>query len=646
MTCAQRTFYLFKSHLKYAMLCVLVAGICFHCTAQTASSYTADTLELVRKYEIASGEKRHDSAIKLFKETLQLALATNYKHLIYGSYLKIGEGYGYSGDWQQALFFMKQALPYSGDFNQTANYYDHIGWAYFSMGDYVNAAENFYAGLNELKNKTPSKQTEGGIYTDLGNVYLRLHQNEKAILYLRLGEVIARQNNYLNYLTNILVGKGLYFIDKHDIDSAKKCYEEEIIIGKRITRAEFEAEGYEGLGKVDMEMADYNKAIYHLRSALNVAANNDLSVTLETSYYLGDALYHTGRYKEAENMLVNTLHEAGKAHFRDGMLKGYTVLTNVYRADGQYQKAVGCMDSVSALKDALTSTEKAQAINLMEIRFETANKNRDIAKKQLLIARQERDLTHKNIWLISICGGATLLILLSIGIYRNTLQKQNLQTQKMQSLEQENKINILKAAVQGIDDERSRIARELHDGIGGMLGAAMMRFSVMHHENEDIGNITAYKEGMDILTEMGDEIRKTAHNLMPEVLLKQDLADALRSYCSSVEKTGTLDIDLQCYGSSAGLTQELKLNIYRIVQELLKNIMAHAHADYALVQLVINDAVLTITIEDNGTGFDTNSVKNGIGLHNLQTRVSSLDGHFTLESAPGKGTSVFIEFEL
>jgi two-component system NarL family sensor kinase len=107
-----------------------------------------------------------------------------------------------------------------------------------------------------------------------------------------------------------------------------------------------------------------------------------------------------------------------------------------------------------------------------------------------------------------------------------------------------------------------------------------------------------------------------------------------------------LKIDFQSYGSFDGLTQSYKLNIYRITQELVKNVMVHARANHALVQLLQNENKVVLSVEDNGTGFNVNEIKGGMGLHNLRTRASSLDGLFILESIPGKGTTVIIDFEL
>lgn len=168
----------------------------------------------------------------------------------------------------------------------------------------------------------------------------------------------------------------------------------------------------------------------------------------------------------------------------------------------------------------------------------------------------------------------------------------------------------------------------------------------MRHADETVVNISAYQEGMTMLEDIGDEIRKTAHNLLPPALLRQSLPDAVRAYCNSIQEGSNLQVDLQCYGEFEQVSQDFKLNIYRITQELLRNIVAHAHATEALVQLVVNGHILALTVEDNGIGFSKDQSTTGMGVHNLQTRVAALNGHCAIESEPGKGTSVFIEFDL
>jgi signal transduction histidine kinase len=249
-------------------------------------------------------------------------------------------------------------------------------------------------------------------------------------------------------------------------------------------------------------------------------------------------------------------------------------------------------------------------------------------------------------WLIGIASTIALLALLLAGAFWKLRHEQKRRAEQIKLIEQRKKIDILNALVQGEENERSRIARELHDGIGGMLGAAIMRFGSTQPGSNSETRQNAHTEAMDILTEMGEEIRKTAHNLMPDVLVKQDLPEALRHYCNNAATENAPKIAFQSFGRFEGLSEQFKLNIYRIVQELLKNALRHAHAANVLVQLVMDDGIFTLTVEDNGIGFDPESITPGLGLNNIKSRVDNLDGHLTLNAAPGNGVSVFIEFDV
>jgi len=630
---------------KFSISCVLFLTLTQYARAQTTTNTETgkDTSEIGNLLKQGLEQSNPDSAIDIYKRASQKSIKLKYYPYTATLLLLTGVNYGYKGDYPQGLIYMKQALPYCYSLIEQSNYYDHLAWAYLQMGDYVAAAENYYTALEYAKkNDLPDHHElfhEVGVYQGLAEVYIRLHQNEKALYYLNTAEQIARQHEYENYIAILLLTKGKFYTSRHSPDSIRHYYTEIIAIAEKLNRPEFKILANTEIGVSFIESADYEKAAFYLLKAIELTGDSFENDEINASFYLGEAWYHRGKYRQAEEILVKAIKNANRVHLKDNLINAYKTLTEVYKASGQYKKALECMDTIGVLKDTLVNAENAKAINLMDIKFQTAEKDKQIAL-------QKNRIVEKNIWILSIGGGVFLLLIVSTGIYRNTLHKQRLQAEIIKSLKQENKIGVLRAAVQGEDNERRRIARELHDGIGGMLGAAIMRFSTMHYDHKEITQVPAYQEAMNILTEMGTEIRKTAHNLMPEVLLKQNLTEALRTFCNTLQSGGQLKIDFQSYGSFDNFPEELKLNIYRIVQELLKNILEHARAHHAFVQLMVGENILTITVEDDGTGFNKAEIRNGLGLHNLKTRVSSLDGHFTLESQPGKGTSVFIAFEL
>ncbi|MCD6010844.1 MAG: signal transduction histidine kinase [Flavipsychrobacter sp.] len=619
----------------------LLASVHYEALSAPPKKVWTDTAELRKHYFAVRDHPDPDNAILILKNLLPDAEACKDNWLTGDILVKMAEYYMLKGDHAQALACMDQAYPYHSaeSLQVRANYYQHIGWIYVDMGDYVAASENYkiaYECYVKLGFNDPGSVN---ICNDLGEIFFQLHQNEKALYYYNLGEEIAYNNHIEGYLGLILLNKGIYYTSVHKLDSARILYNRVYDMGERANRPDIKAAALKGIGKTFIESGEYSKAEDYLQSAVDLSKNKLKSNWIESSFLLGEVWYRLRKYDQAETLLIATLNEAFASNLKGNMISGYNTLAAVYKATAQYTKALDCMDSVIALKDSFESAERTKAIYLIDVKHQTAKKDKEIADSKLLIARKNTEMAHKNMWILMIGGGTLLLLLLSIWAYFHMLNKKR-------ALEKENKISVLKAAIQGGDDERRRIARELHDGIGGMLSAAMMRFSSMSTDRPDVTTTAGYAEAMGILNEMGDEIRKTAHNLMPEVLVKQSLPEAIRAYCNSVRVNGALQISFQYYGSFDDLSQDCKLNLYRIVQELVKNVIQHAHAKRALVQLMRNEEVLIVCVEDDGKGFDKKEMKPGQGLYNTQTRVSSFDGLFTIESNPGKGTSVFIEFKM
>ena len=159
-------------------------------------------------------------------------------------------------------------------------------------------------------------------------------------------------------------------------------------------------------------------------------------------------------------------------------------------------------------------------------------------------------------------------------------------------------------------------------------------------------NAQAFERSMDMLDSSIKEMRRVAHNMMPEALVKFGLDTALKDFCNDVNQSGALKVNYQSIGmEQAMIEQTTAITIYRIVQELLNNTMKHAAASHAIVQVSKTDGILSVTVEDDGRGFDKNilNISKGIGWDNIRNRVEFLKGRLDVDSQAGKGTSVHIE---
>src|SRR5688572_25398006 len=173
-----------------------------------------------------------------------------------------------------------------------------------------------------------------------------------------------------------------------------------------------------------------------------------------------------------------------------------------------------------------------------------------------------------------------------------------------------------------------------------------MHYSTLQQETPAIRDNPLYKKTLDLINNASDELRKVAHNMMPEVLMKVGLSEALKDFCNTINAGKLLHINLQTYGMEKRLSGPTEVMLYRIIQELVNNIIKHADATEALIQINRDEKRLSLTIEDNGKGFDTKEAeeKRSMGMATVKSRVDYLNGKMTIDSRKGVGTTVMIDF--
>ena len=334
-------------------------------------------------------------------------------------------------------------------------------------------------------------------------------------------------------------------------------------------------------------------------------------------------------------------------HFRSEVVESYQIYADAYEALGNYPKALAYKNIYIKLYDSLTKKDKVDMISRLEIRNRMAEKDKQLALQKLTLHEVSGKVRDKNM----LIGGISLLALSGVAIFamwrKKNYNKQRLQQERIDNLQQKIKIERLKASITGEEREHTRIGRELHDGIGGLLSVARMNFELAKKvkANEDNAD---FSDGLILLEEATIELRKAAYNLMPEVLLNQGLASAVEAYCEKMTSKSDTSIAFQAIGVRQNVTTAFDLPVYRIIQELVHNIIKHADATQALVQLNFqDDGTLDITIEDNGIGLPTDAFEKlqSMGLKNIKDRVNDLGGKLDIQSSPDTGTSIYLEFE-
>lgn len=528
------------------------------------------------------------------------------------------------------------------DDEHLAKAYFNTGTTYQYMSDFPSAVEYYQKGL-ALFEKIDDKRFKAQASDILQSLYTSMKQYDRAKKYGNEAVATFRFLNEPKMLAYALSNLGHAYGKNQQIDSAKIFYLEAERIATTISDEVLLTTINLNLSHVFFEEKQLAASKKYTESALHLAEQNDLpdnkSIALRgLSYYY----FYTGDYAASLHYAEQAVSTSKKYNIRNQTVLNLEQLALLAFVANEPWKGKAFQREATLLRDSLLSEEILQTTINTEKKYELDKKNDHLAAQEESIEKQQM----LNGFLI---GGIALLALVLSLAYRNYNQHKKLQQQKINELETEKQLLATQSVLKGVEEERSRIAKDLHDGLGGLLSGVKLQLGAMKGNlilTEENG--IAFNRVLHNLEDSIAEMRRVAHNMMPETLLKFGLEQALTDYSNSLSHQQHFTIQCTFRGLDKRLDKSTEVVIYRIVQELLNNAVKHSGADTILVQLMRHDeAHINITVEDNGKGYQPNEAKeNSAGLKNIVSRVKYLNGKMDIQSSPGKGTSVFIECEL
>lgn len=312
---------------------------------------------------------------------------------------------------------------------------------------------------------------------------------------------------------------------------------------------------------------------------------------------------------------------------------------------GDYKQASAYWQQYIQHRDSVSKDQIAAEISKLEVQLRTQEK--DAAIQTLEAAQSENALRLKNQRILNgLFAAAAVFLLTVLGfilyIYRS---KQRANKDKIQQIETDSKLGVANALLEGEERERQRIARDLHDSLGGSL--AGIRIQLSASRQEQLAPDPTIDRAIVQLEHAIAEVRRIARNMIPESLLARGLDTALQDLCAAFSPS-SIHIEYQSSGLSPDIPILTQTNIYRVVQELLVNAVRHGKASQIIVQCIQEDNRILLTVEDDGQGFkpEDTLMNPGIGLQNIQRRVDYMQGQLSIESEPGEGTAVNIEIHV
>lgn len=584
-------------------------------------------------------------AARYYNDALRLSIGKKFDYITALIFQNQSYLYKAAGNYRSAGLSLDSAIRFlsNADHPNSELLKAKIYGAYSSIerfeGRYKTAIE-YAMNAVRLYDKLDKPALELNQLIDISSIYKEMYEFVKEEEYARKAMTIARRlNDKTAYFR-------AYFSIALALTMQNKYSEAEAYIdssGKYYSPADNEASltSYHLIaGLIYMNLSRLDLSNEHFRKTAQLAEKNrNIFGRIQANLQLARVLTLQKEYKQAEQLLLATEKEiaqtTGKVHLE--ILLDYQ--SRLYEDWGDYKKALKYYKEYKEITDSASSEQNKQYASRLEVEYETA-------KKEAQINLQQAAIKQKNTLNYILIGSAAALLIISLLSYRNYRSKQKLQQQRISELEKEKQLLATQALLKGQEDERSRLARDLHDGLGGLLSGVKLQLGamkgnlVMTEDNARVFNIALNK-----LDESINEMRRVAHNMMPEALLNLGLAQALQDYCDGLSESQQFVINCQLYGLDQRMSPSSEVVVYRIVQELLNNAVKHAGATTILAQVMRQDNRLTITVEDNGKGFDKEQldILQTAGLRNIQSRVHYLRGQMDIQSAPGKGTSVHIE---
>jgi len=397
----------------------------------------------------------------------------------------------------------------------------------------------------------------------------------------------------------------------------------------------------------------YNEILYKPDSAL---------------YYLKEDLKYLKLKKQSENICLNLVNQSSSYSKKNDLNTAINLLEEanniklssekfetkfyinnylyqLYQKKSNYLKALNALKKSNEYRDSLELEKQKAAIIDIQTKYETEKK--ELENQNLIL-----DNNRKQVWIYLFIG-----LILSGGFisylkYKNRkrkekilLQEQEIQKQKLEKILKNQELESIEAMLIGQEKERIKLAEDLHDNLGSLLATVKLNFQNLNTQKSKIQKDVLFQKTDILLEEAYLKVRSIAHIKNAGVIANQGLVLAVENIATKMSIPNTLKINVNAFGLDERLENTLEISIFRMIQELLANVIKHANATIVNIEMTQHEDSLTIIIEDNGKGFDYKKINKtaGMGLSNIDKKIDYLGGTFSVDSFIGKGTTIIFD---
>ncbi len=512
-------------------------------------------------------------------------------------------------------------------YNNKAMIYSNKGWSEKAIELYIESLKQF--------EKIDDKLGQGNALNNISVLYNNLYKNKEGLQYAYKARDLFQSINHLSGLGAALNNMALSFTTIKK-DSAIIYYKKAIAIKEKLNDLYGLGITYDNLGLELGKENRYEESLYYLDKALAIKKNFDDQYGIAYVHMHKASTYRLigDKDKQLDNLLT-----AYKIANNISNLRLLRVITNnlslYYHDIKNWEKAYEYLIKNNQYSDSLQTSENHNKIAEIEATYELEKKNLIIENKEFELKVAEAKVIQSRTQIIFLIVLLISILILVIFIWiilkqrqKNKSIKENIERLKAQE----------KAIIDAENKERTRFAKDLHDGAGQLLSAVKMNLNALPEKSEKINQIG------DKLNLAIKEIRAIAYSMMPIALHQNNLYQAIHDFADQFSQSNNLNITVHCDNTVNTLSANTQTNIYRIIQECVNNSIKHAEATTINIQLIQHENYWLLMIEDNGKGFSQEKIKSGIGLASIKSRVSLMKGELYIDST--NGTTITVEIPL
>lgn len=436
------------------------------------------------------------------------------------------------------------------------------------------------------------------------------------------------------------------FLKKRQYSNSLSFYKKIIHLSKHLKNKKIEANTYSNIGLLYTNYKQ-DSANYFFEKALDIYDKNSTTEIFSTYLNYGNLYQKKNDFYNA----VKKFKKAEKINPKKYALNLKRILffklAQSYKEISDYKSAYFYFDKYDLIRDSINNTQQNIAISAIKEKYDNVKlraDNLEIEGKR----KQNRNLLYGSLVFLILVGITGFLFLKNSKKKRLLAEQQKeLEKQKNLTLLKEQEIMAINAMIKGQEKERIRIAEDLHDNIGSVLATLKLHFEnlKLNREKKHFNQDELYEKTENLIDETYLKVRSIAHAKNAGVIANKGLLVAIKIMAEKISDANKIDIHVLDFGLNKRLENNLEITIFRLIQELITNIIKHANATEATINISLFDKNLNIIIEDNGKGFNYNNtmLKEGMGINSIKTRIKYLNGTFNVDSTIGKGTSIIMD---